>query len=64
MFDLKDTRIAKMNALTTTVNIHIANSKGNPLVLKDIVDDAEKLVSWILNPELKYVTDKTVKETK
>jgi hypothetical protein len=63
MFDLKDLRIAKMNALTTTTNIHIANMQGGVLSLKDIVEDAEKLVAWILNPELKYVTQKT-KETK
>jgi hypothetical protein len=32
-------------------------------VLKDVVEDAEKLVSWLLNPELKYVKT-PVKETK
>ncbi len=63
MFDLKDMRIAKMNALTTTANIHIANLQGGQISLKDIVEDAEKLVAWILNPELKYVKSKVV-ETK
>ena len=63
MFDLKDLRIAKMNALTTTTNIHIANLQGGTLSLQDIVADAEKLVAWILNPELKYVKNKTI-ETK
>lgn len=63
MFEIKDMRIAKMNALTTTTNIHIANLKGGVLSLADIVDDAEKLVAWILNPHLRYVRSDTV-ETK
>ncbi len=64
MFDGKDVRIAKMNALTTAVKVHIHNNGGEELVLKSIVEDAEKLVAWILNPSLKYVKDKTVMETK
>ena len=55
MFDGKDLRIAKMNALTTATNININNLKGGQVSLADIVEDAEKLVSWILNPALKYV---------
>jgi len=55
MFDSKDLRIAKMNALTTATNININNLKGGQVSLADIVEDAEKLVAWILNPALKYV---------
>lgn len=64
IFDNRDVRIAKMNALTTATNMHIANMKGGTISLKDVVEDAEKLVSWILNPNLKYVKMNQHVETK
>jgi hypothetical protein len=63
MLDTKTINISKMNSLRAALDAAIHNSGGKPVVLKDVVEDAEKLVSWLLNPELKYVKT-PVKETK
>lgn len=63
MIDARDIKIAKMNALAHIVNLALHNNKTDKVELKDIVDEAEKLLAWILNPNLKYVKP-GVKETK
>lgn len=60
MFDQKDVKIAKMNALTQAREI-LCLQKGDKVEVSEIVELAEKFVAWILNPDLKYVR---VKETK
>lgn len=55
MIDARDIKIAKMNALAHVVNLALHNNKANKVELKDIVDEAEKLLAWILNPNLKYI---------
>lgn len=66
MIDAKSMSMAKMNALRHVVEImkHNANQGDTKQIsLKDVVDEAEKLTSWILNPSCKYIVEK-VKETK
>jgi len=66
MIDVKSMSMAKMNALRHVVEVMKYNAEHGgqkQILLKDIVDEAEKLTSWILNPHCKYIVDK-VKETK
>lgn len=64
MIDTKSLNIAKMSALDKAINIlKHANPGGEQLDPRDVVELAEKLTAWILNPELKYVRSGT-KEVK
>lgn len=64
MIDAKDMKIAKMNALAHVIEVHKFN-KGptDQIDLAEVVKDADKLVSWILNPSNPYIINKP-KETK
>lgn len=66
MISAKDMQFAKMNALRHVVEIHKFNAGNMGQVdLAEVIKDADKLTSWILNPTNPYIKIKTpVKETK
>ena len=64
MLDAKSIQISKMNCLAHAVALLIHNNDDTEAInLKDVVETAERLTSWVLNPRLKYVTE-NAKETK